>query len=57
MKQTNYRFTFKRKLSFRLEIFARRVENWLDENYKKAFFGFMMACLFVLQLLLFLWLH
>lgn len=54
MKQTNYRFTLKRKLSFWREVFARRVDHWLDENYKKVFFGFIMACLFVLQLLLFL---
>ena len=55
MKQTNYKFTRKRKLWVtRLEIFARRFDRWLDKNYEKAFFGFVMAVLFVLQLLLFL---
>jgi hypothetical protein len=55
MKQTNYRFTYKRKIwGARLEIFARRVEKWLDEHHEKAFFGFIMACLFLLQFLLFL---
>jgi hypothetical protein len=41
-------------MGWRLEIFARRVEGWLDKNDKKAFFGFLMACFFVFQLLLFL---
>jgi hypothetical protein len=55
MKLSNYRFTGKRRIwGARLEVLTRRVERWLDENHEKAFFGFVMACLFLLQFLLFL---
>jgi hypothetical protein len=33
-------------------VFARRVERWLEEHYKLAFFWFMMALLFVTEVLL-----
>jgi hypothetical protein len=55
MKQSNYRSTQKRRIwGARLEMLTRRVERWLDENHEKAFFGFVMACLFLFQFLLFL---
>lgn len=55
MKQTNYRFTRKRKIwSARLEILSRRAERWLEEHYKQAFFWFMMLLLFITQVLLWL---
>jgi hypothetical protein len=55
MKQTNNRFARKRKIwSARLEILARRLERWLEEHYKVAFFWFMMALLFATQILLWL---
>ena len=55
MKQTNNRFTRKRKIwGARLEILSRRLERWLEEHYKLAFFWFMMALLFATQLLLWL---
>jgi hypothetical protein len=55
MKQTNYRFTRKRKIwGARLEILSRRVERWLEEHYKQVFFWFMMLLLFITQVLLWL---
>jgi hypothetical protein len=55
MKQTNDRFTRKRKIwGARLDVLARRVERWLEEHYKLAFFWFMMALLFVTEVLLWL---
>lgn len=55
MKQTNYRFTRKRKIwGARLEILARRLERWLEEHYKLVFFWFVMALLFTTQILLWL---
>ncbi|HEX5943283.1 MAG TPA: hypothetical protein VFY66_13465 [Anaerolineales bacterium] len=55
MKHTNDRFTRKRKIwGARLEILGRRVERWLEEHYRLAFFWFMMALLFITQLLLWL---
>lgn len=55
MKHTIDRFTLKRRLwGARLEVFARRVERWLDEHHEKAFVGFIMVFLFMLQILLFL---
>jgi hypothetical protein len=55
MKQTIYRFTLKRKLSFRLERLARRAERWIDDNPQSAFFVYVLVCLFAAQVLL--WLH
>ena len=55
MKQTTNRFTRKRKIwGARLDVLARRVERWLEEHYKLAFFWFMMALLFVTEVLLWL---
>jgi hypothetical protein len=53
MKQTNYSFKRKRHIwSARLEFLGRRLDRWLDKNYKVAFFWFMMVLLFASQILL-----
>jgi hypothetical protein len=53
MKQTNYGFKRKRNLwGARLENLARRIDRWLEEHYKEAFFWFMMILLLTSQILL-----
>ena len=55
MRQTHDRLTRNRKIwGVRLDVLARRVERWLEEHYKLAFFWFMMALLFITEALLLL---
>lgn len=55
MKRLQYQVMLKRKKwALRIEIAARQVERWLDENLQQAFFGFFMTGLFLIQVLLFL---